>query len=997
MMKKQLIAACGAAAAGLFASGSKRRYYAAFTALFMLTALLVLSWFLFTGRSLIYESDGWSQYYKAHVYYGRYLRQILRTLFSEGRLVLPAWDPAIGEGADVLGTLHYYVMGDPIALLTVLIPSRFMHLWYGFSILLRLSLAGLSFSVLCFGMKLENRFGILTGALAYSFSAWAVRNVARHIVFLPPLITLPLIILGIEKILRKERPYLYAAAIALAAVTNFYFFYMIAVMVVIYALCRLLPEGRRDGFGTMIRRLFLLLGYSLLGASIAGVVLLPALRTFLQDSRMTIDYAERLFYPRNYYVTLPYVLLTAWNTGNYLCIGLTAPAFFACVRLWGRRGEGKLLKRLLAVCAVLILLPACGKLMNGFSYAANRWCFGLAMLASFILASGWEGLFEADRRQKRRLTGAVAALFAICLLFEKSRTMTSFVMLGLMLFAVSLPGSGPKKELRQALLCLLTVFSIAIMSMFLYSPAERDLVSMSVDREGIPETLTSNEAAEVKKLAKEVFPRYTGRKLEENINMIAGISSTQYYWSLSNPAVSAFRADLEMREIQYQKYEGYDDRTALITLSGTQYYAAAEGDTAGLPYGFKKVKTVDLHRKLTADSLKALKAELGEADLSEAQEQRIRNAAEQKITIYRNKYALPFGFCYDAVIDGEQWRQMNAVQKQQAMLTAAYVEGERAKEAAAMINGQSGKERDGQNAEASAALTADYSIPFEVRVKSGGVTFRDGRFAVTGSKGTASLAFEGPEDAEIYVELKGFAYTSACRYDLYFGDPAADPEDLYNRADWDLLSKEEQTDIRREKRLWSEKEDVSPEFKSSAGTVKKLYFLTDGALYTSGRRDFIINLGCAKEKQTGVTITFPARGIYEVEELKIYAVPLEEYRRAIPALRQSALEHVETGVDVMQGSVSADQPKLMVLTIPYSEGWKAFLDGAEVPVLTANGRYLGLVIPAGEHRVELRYHTPWLTAGALVSLAGILTFAGMALLRKGRGQKSRTGIKTRKS
>ena len=973
MMKKQLIAACGAAAAGLFASGSKRRYYAVFTALFMLTALLVLSWFLFTGRSLIYESDGWSQYYKAHVYYGRYLRQILRTLFSEGRLVLPAWDPAIGEGADVLGTLHYYVMGDPIALLTVLVPSGLMHLWYGFSILLRLYLAGLSFSALCFGMKLKNSFGILTGALAYSFSAWAIRNVARHIVFLPPLIILPLIILGIEKILRKERPDLYAAAIALAAVTNFYFFYMIAVMVVIYALCRLVPEGREEGFGAVIRRLFLLLGYSLLGASIAGVVVLPALRTFLQDSRMTIDYAERFFYSRNYYMTLHYVLLKAWNTGNYLCIGLTAPAFFACVELWGRRGEGKLLKRLLAVCAVFILLPVCGKLMNGFSYAANRWCFGLALLACFILASGWESLFEGDRWQKRRLTGAAAMLFAICLLFEKSRNMTSFVMLGLMFLAVSLPGSGPKKELRQALLCLLTVFSIAMMSMFLYSPAERDLVSMSVDREGIPETLTCSEATEVKKLAGEAFPRYTGRKLEENINMIAGISSTQYYWSLSNPAVSAFRADLEMREIQYQKYEGYDDRTALITLSGTQYYAAAEGDTAGLPYGFKKVKTVDLHRKLTADSLKVLKAELGEADLSEAQEQRIRNAAEQKITIYRNEYALPFGFCCGAVIDGEQWRQMNAVQKQQAMLTAAYVEGEHAEEAAALPKGR--------------AVTADYSLPFEVRMKSGGVTFRDGRFAVTGSKGTAALSFEGPEDAEIYVELKGFGYTSVCRYDLYFGGSNVDPDNLYNRADWGLLSKEEQTEIRREKRLWSEKEDVSPEFRSSAGTVKKLYFLTDGALYTSGRRDFIINLGCAKEKQTGVTITFPARGIYEVEELKVYAVPLEEYRQAIPALRQTALEHVETGVDVVRGTVSADQPKLMCLTIPYSEGWKAFMDGAEVPVLTANGRYLGLVIPAGQHRVELRYHTPWLTAGALVSLAGILVFAGMGLLHRRRGQK----------
>ena len=970
-MKKMINAADQAAGVLLSPEGSKRRYYLVFTALFAVTAFLVLSWFFFTGRSLIYETDGWTQYYKAYVYYGRYLRQVLRTLFTEGRLVFPAWDPAISEGADVLGTLHYYAMGDPIALLSVFVPTKLMHVWYEISILLHLYLAGITFSALCFGLKIENRWGILTGALTYSFSAWVIRNVARHIIFLMPLAVLPLIILGIEKILRKERPYLYVAAIAAAAATNFYFFYMIAIMAAVYSLCRLIPEGKKSGFGAVIRGLLILIGWSLLGACVAGVFLLPVLRTFLQDSRMAIDYAERNVYSRNYYLILPYVTLTAWNTGNYLCIGLTAPAFLSCVRLFGRKGEGKLLKRLLIICGIFILFPVFGKLMNGFSYAANRWSFGLALLTSFVLAFSWEGLFEADQRQKQRFYIAIAVMFGLCLLFEKSRTATSFVMISLLFFSVLLLGQNGKKTLRQALLCLLTIFSIFVMSLFLYSPAQRDLVSMSVDRIGIPEKLVNNEAEVIKKLADEPLPRYTGRGLEANANMIAGVSSTQYYWSLSNPAVSAFREELELREIQYQKYEGCDDRTALITLSGTQYYAAAEGDEAGLPYGLKKLKTVDLQKSMTTDSLNALKSELGEEDLSAAQEQRIRNAAEKRVTIYENEYALPFGFCCDQVIDEEQWRQMDAVQKQQAMLTAAYVQGD----AAAVPRGQT--------------VTKDYSIPYEMSMKSADVTWQDGRFVVTGSKGSVTLTFDGPEDAEIYVGLKGLDYTSVNRYDLYFGGSEVDPEDLYNRVNWNLLSKEEQTEIRREKRLRSEREDVTPEFKASSKAVKKLYFLTDGALFTSGRTDFLVNMGYAAEKQTSVTITFPARGIYDVKELKIYAVPMEEYRQAVPALQRQGLENVEIGTDTIRGSITVDQPKLMCLTVSYSEGWRAFLDGEEVPVLITNGRYLGLVIPAGQHSVELRYATPWLKAGAWVSLAGLLVLAGMIIMDRRRTRKSR--------
>ena len=80
-----------------------------------------------------YDGDGWYQHYKCLVYYSQYLRQILKDLLTLHRLVIPHWDFYIGEGADIINAMHYYVIGDPFALFSVFVPLRFMHHFFSFS------------------------------------------------------------------------------------------------------------------------------------------------------------------------------------------------------------------------------------------------------------------------------------------------------------------------------------------------------------------------------------------------------------------------------------------------------------------------------------------------------------------------------------------------------------------------------------------------------------------------------------------------------------------------------------------------------------------------------------------------------------------------------------------------------------------------------------------------------------------------------------------------
>ena len=58
---------------------------------------------------------------------------------------VPTWDFSIGYGADIITTLSYYGLGDPLDLLAAFVPGRWTEQLLEGLIVLRLYLAGLAF------------------------------------------------------------------------------------------------------------------------------------------------------------------------------------------------------------------------------------------------------------------------------------------------------------------------------------------------------------------------------------------------------------------------------------------------------------------------------------------------------------------------------------------------------------------------------------------------------------------------------------------------------------------------------------------------------------------------------------------------------------------------------------------------------------------------------------------------------------------------------------
>jgi uncharacterized membrane protein YfhO len=128
------------------------------------------------------------------------------------------------------------------------------------------------------------------------------------------------------------------------------------------------------------------------------------------------------------------------------------------------------------------------------------------------------------------------------------------------------------------------------------------------------------------------------------------------------------------------------------------------------------------------------------------------------------------------------------------------------------------------------------------------------------------------------------------------------------------------------------------------------------------------------EPKTTIEITFQRKGMYTFDSLDLICQPVTSFEQQIEKLKESVLENIKIETNHITGAISADRDKLLCLSIPYSKGWRAYIDGKEVEMLNVNTMYCGFILPEGNHAIELRYMTPYLKQG------GVLSFVGLCLL-----------------
>ena len=330
---------------------NKSHYLLNYTLLFSLFALAVFSFFIINGKTFIWRSDGFAQQIRSLIYYAQWMRTVLRNIFIRHTFVIPQWEFALGEGNDIFSAMHFYAIGDPFNLLSVFVPIRWMHYYFDFMVIARIYCAGLIFSALCREFGQRDETAILAGAMTYDFCFWTIMFSGRHPYFLTMLVFFPMLILGIEKVLKGKNPFVLTIAVFLSAVNQVYLFCVMVCMVGIYTLirCAFLFSGNFQQIGKRILTIAL---YSLLGVLMAGVIVAPMLSILLTDDRMSAKVSVPAFYSLSYYAKLPGAFINAYkDEDSWLCLGFAAPALPTLFQLFRKRRARRTLRACARSCA----------------------------------------------------------------------------------------------------------------------------------------------------------------------------------------------------------------------------------------------------------------------------------------------------------------------------------------------------------------------------------------------------------------------------------------------------------------------------------------------------------------------------------------------------------------------------------------------------------------------------------------------------------------------
>ena len=150
---------------------------------------------------------------------------------------------------------------------------------------------------------------------------------------------------------------------------------------------------------------------------------------------------------------------------------------------------------------------------------------------------------------------------------------------------------------------------------------------------------------------------------------------------------------------------------------------------------------------------------------------------------------------------------------------------------------------------------------------------------------------------------------------------------------------------------------------------------------SSGRGVF--QIGNMKEGEVlAVDFRLTDRGEFEPSyrgygEISVFAAGWDDeaFQEAYDRLSMQTLQ-VESFKDTeIRGRVTAKEDGILFTSIPYTAGWKAFVDGkaADVIGLGDNG-VVGVAVSNGIHEVTLRYRSPLLLPAAFCSLLGLVLF-----------------------
>ncbi|MCL2754447.1 MAG: YfhO family protein [Oscillospiraceae bacterium] len=355
-----------------------------------------------------------------YVYYHIYMRDAL--FWGGGESILYSWGRNFS--GEYVGTIGYYLF-SPFNLIAWLVPLRFITEGLLLMILTKIGSAAAAMAIYLSVWRKFSPSTTIMFSVMYALSAYNMIQTMNPM-WLDAVIMLPLIVLGIEALLKDGKFKLLAFALTYTIITNFYIGLMVCIFAALYFVYYALTSRRLNVGGNwkvIGKRTGIFAAVAICSALMSAFILLPVYSSLslgkfdftvpdysLRASFTMFDMTRKMFL--NSYDTVRNDGLPALYVGTLALIML--PVYLFCTRIRRVRRFGGIALLLALIMSMMVtpidMLWHGGQVPNWLPY---RYAF---MFGFLMLAFGAEA-FERLKTVSRGVIGAGVVFFGTILLY----------------------------------------------------------------------------------------------------------------------------------------------------------------------------------------------------------------------------------------------------------------------------------------------------------------------------------------------------------------------------------------------------------------------------------------------------------------------------------------------------------------------------------------------------------------------------------------------------
>ena len=933
-----------------------RKQLLIYTVAFAVTAVGVFLVFLLFGRTFLQDTDGnidgIGQQYPIYTY----IKRMIEAMIAGKGFDAWAWDIGLGDDSFILfnGKLL-----NPLTYICIAFPYKYLDIGYCLMTIVSQYLTGLSFMIFLRGVGIKDK-RVVVGGICYAFSGWIIYAMIRQCSFTTVTILLPLIILGIEKILRKESPALFIITVALHLLYGVLWAYIDAIIVVIYFLLRYFYVRRGEKPSAFFKTLFAFMGYGIVGVLIASVVIIQNLFKY-GNATISSSVESYLFYTIKDYLTYPagfFELKVVQEPYSVLVVPVICIVLLPMLIPAIRKGSTA---AIMAVGLLLAsLIPITGSILNGMSYSVGRWFYVLIFF--MVWATMEAATAETFRSVSKRLVMAIWILalgiwnIGVCYMllhivgkFTVYCTFAGVVLSLIMILLFRAKASG--RRWADAAILLIVMVSAVGYSNLLFFPHIGDEI-YDLDLRGAAkqklDSSTQRIAAELQKEDDSFFRTdqvdgYTDTRIARvraNENLYFGNRSIYTYFSSMNSGWHKYNKILGNNAGYFDRTTSFsnDNRAGMDFLMGVKYFLGdsvtlSPGASEYAPYGFEYSKDID------------------------------------GVQVLQNKYCMGLATAYPQYVTESELMKYPELEREQVIMQAAVIPDDKVSEV-----------KNVKHAKASDIKTETKEIDYTLESGVRGEVTDDAK----GRPGTIEIKEDG-DGAGGYFIIR-IPKVEKSQVVIAFDDLIREKCDYVQAEELtDSSSADPVVDTVTEKiNADSYKDDEKFQVLFSYGNIKKAGQCRKSKNQGfSDVKDYFVNLGYFDSIDGDIYVAIDRLGHYTFKDLTVYAVPMDIYDENAKILQNNRLKISSFDGDVVKGEYDIADDSIMYFSVIDTPGWKIYVDGKECKKINSvNITFMGVEVPKGHHELAMEYVTPGIFIGIILTICGIVLLLILSIVQR---------------